>query len=39
MYGNPIYIKAITHALFLDVNEFQFFDPISLLKNLIELIF
>ena len=39
MYGNLIYIKAITKALILYVNEFQIFDPISLLKNLIELIF
>ena len=37
MYGNLIYIKAITQALFLDLNKFLFFDPITLLKNLIEL--
>ena len=37
MYGNLIYIKAITQALFLDLNKFLFFDPITLLKNPIEL--
>ena len=36
-YGNLIYIKAITQALFLDLNKFLFFDPITLLKNPIEL--
>ena len=37
MYGNLIYIKAITQALFFDLNKFLFFDPITLLKNPIEL--